>query len=129
MALVETKIKDILRGGSNEEIIIRLDFGDIVELDCHCDYDPALRAKGKNENNKVKLMRKIEVQNRDGLWSLYPSVVWQDGVDGEDQLQTFAIVKIGEDKGCSIMCSSYNVPDGTLMVAAAEAGIYTESIC
>lgn len=128
MVIVETKMKDILRGRPDQEVVVRLDFADVAELSCHCDYDPALCGKGENGGNGVNLMRKIEVREDDGSWQLYPSVAWLDGVFSDEQLQTIAVVKIGDDKGFSIMSSFDGVPDGTLMVAAEEAGIHTETI-
>lgn len=113
-----------MRGGE-EEILIRFDIDDTVKLPCHCTYDPALCGKNGNE---VIILRKIEVQNQDGSWVPYPSVTWLDGVEFEEQLETRAIVKKTDEKGISILSSSQGVPDGTLMCAAKENGIHTETI-
>lgn len=124
MALMERRITDLLRGG-NEEITVRFDGDDLVELSCHCQYDPALCGE---DGKKVLLIRKIEIKNRDGSWSPYPSVTWLDGVVTEEQLVTRAFVKLTGEKGFNIMSSSDGVPDSELIVAAEEAGIYTETI-
>lgn len=127
MALREVTVRDHMRG-SQELVIIRFDQEDVVELPCHCEYDPALKGDGKNGGNKVRLVRKIEVRKPDDSWGPYPSYTWLDGVEGEDQLVTKAIVmKIGEDSP-TIMVSTQGVPDGKLGVAAKEAGIHTETI-
>ena len=119
----EWKVKDLLRGG-RQEVMLRFDPEDVVKLPCHCDYDPALRGR---EKNQVLLLRKVEVQNGDGSWGIYPSVTWLDGVENGEQLQTRAIIKkTGE--GFTIMDSTDGVPDGELMCAAEEVGIYTETI-
>jgi hypothetical protein len=126
-ALKPIKVKDFMRGRPREEITIRFDPEDLVKLPCHCDYDPALRGKEKNE---VMLVRKIEVQNPDGSWSPYPSVTWLDGVEGPDdeQLMTRALVKRIGKEGFTIMNSSQGVPDGTLMCAAEAADVHTETL-
>ncbi|MBZ9577869.1 hypothetical protein KJA13_02425 [Patescibacteria group bacterium] len=115
--------------GRAGKITIRFDPQDLVELQCHCDYDPKLCGK-EDEDNKVMLVRKIEVQNPDGSWSPYPSVTWLDGVEGEDdeQLVTRAFIKKTDEEGFDIMSSWQGVPDGTLMCAAKGAGIHTETI-
>jgi len=74
------------------------------------------------------LVRKIEIKRHDGSWELYPSATWLDGVQGEDQLQSKAFIKKTNDEGFDIMASTDGVPDGELLVAAKEAGIYTETI-
>jgi hypothetical protein len=119
------KIEDFLRGKSGKEITIRFDPNNVIELPCHCKYDPAL---SKPKGNQAIILRKVEVQNEDGSWSLYPSVTWLDGVEDEEQLMTRALVKITGEEAISIMGSSDGVPDGTLMSAANEAGVYTETI-
>lgn len=119
------KIPDYLRGGS-DEIIIRFDPNDVVKLPCHCKYDPLLsKPSGENE---VMILRKVEIQNKDGSWSLYPSVSWLDGIENEEQLVTRAIVKLSKDGGIYLMESSQGVPDGKLMFSARKAGIYTEFV-
>jgi len=124
MALEERKVRDILRGGS-EEITIRFDGDDLVKLPCHCEYDPALCGKGGNE---VMLVRKIEIKNPDGSWSLYPSATWLDGVQGEEQLVSKVLIKKTNEEEFDIMSSAQGVPDGKLLMAAKEAGVYTETI-
>lgn len=124
MALKERKIRDILRGGG-KEITIRFDGDDLVRLPCHCDYDPALCGK---DGNEVILVRKVEIKNPDGSWSPYPSATWLDGVEGEEQLVSRVLIKKTNEEGFDIMSSSQGVPDGELLVAAREAGVYTETI-
>ncbi len=127
MALREVTVQDHMRGSSTL-VTIRFDQEDVVELPCHCEYDPVLKGKGEKGGNKVRLVRKIEVRKPDGSWDPYPSYTWLDGVENEDQLVTKAIVmKTGEDSP-TIMVSTQGVPDGTLGVAAKEAGIYTGTI-
>ena len=120
MTLREVTVQDHMRG-SREEVTIRFDKEDVVELSCQCEYDPALKGT-------VRLVRNIEVRNPDGSWSPYPSYTWLDGVQGEEQLVSRAVVmKTGEDVP-TIMVSTQGVPDGKLGVAAKEAGVYTETI-
>jgi len=121
---IEWTVKDFLRGG-DREVTLRFDPNDVITLWCHCEYDSALCAK---EGNRVMLLRKVEVKNKDGSWSLYPSVTWLDGVENEEQLMTRAIIKKTGEKGATIMGSTDGVLDGELMVGAKAAGIYTESI-
>ena len=119
------KTKDFLRGKSEKEIILRYDPNNVIELPCHCEYDPVLsRPKG----NRVVILKKVEMQKEDGSWIPYPSVTWLDGVENEEQLMTRALVKKTGEEAISIMGSSDGVPDGTLMSAANEAGVYTETI-
>jgi len=120
--IVETK--DYLRG-IYKKIILRFDEEDLIELSCHCNYDPALP---KKDGNKVMLLRKVEIQNEDGSWSLYPSVTWLDGVENEEQLETKALIKRTNEEGIDVMCSLDGLPDGELMLAAEEEGVYTETI-
>lgn len=124
MALKVVTVRDFLRGG-REEVTIRFNPEDLVKLPCHCEYDPALC---KKDGNEVMLVRKIEVQNEDGSWSPYPSVTWLDGVGYEEQLVTMALIKKTNEEGHDIMGSTDGVPDAKLMIAADEAGIYTETI-
>lgn len=124
MALKEWKVGDFLRGRS-EKVTLRFNPKDLVRLRCHCDYDPALRGK---DDNEVMIPRKVEMRNEDGSWGPYPSVTWLDGVGNEEVLVTRALVKKTNEKGLSIMESTQGVPDGTLMCAAEEAGIYTETL-
>jgi hypothetical protein len=125
MTLTERKVRDLMRGGKGE-VTLRFDGDDLAKLPCHCEYDQQLCGA---DGNSVMLVRKVEVKNPDGSWSPYPSVSWLDGVDGEEQLQTMALLKItGEEKGFRIMGSTNGVPDGELMCAALDAGIYTETI-
>ena len=119
MALQEFKVEDILRG-RNKEIVIRFDDNDLVKLPCHCKYDSALR-------NKVWLVRKVEVKSPSGDWNLYPSATWLDGVEYDGQLVSRAIVKKTNEEGFDIMSSPEGVPDGKLLIAAEEIGVYTES--
>jgi len=124
MALKERKVRDILRGGS-EEITIRFDGDDLVKLVCNCKYDPALCRK---DGNEVMLVRKVEIKNPDGSWSPYPSATWLDGVQGEEQLVSKVLIKKTKEEGFDIMSSAQGVPVGKLLMAAGEAGIYTETI-
>ncbi len=124
MALKERKVRDILRGGS-EEITIRFDGDDLVKLPCNCEYDPALCRK---DGNEVMLVRKVEIKNPDGSWSLYPSATWLDGVQGEEQLVSKVLIKKTNEEGFDIMSSAQGVPDGKVLLAAKEAGVYTETI-
>ncbi len=124
MALKELTVRDFMRGG-REEVTIRFDDDDLVTLPCHCEYDPALCGK---DGNKVTVVRKIEVKNKDGSWSPYPSVSWLDEAEGEEQLVTRAFVKKTSEKGFDIMSSSDGVPDGELMCAASGAGIHTQTL-
>ncbi|PIP23733.1 MAG: hypothetical protein COX90_02090 [Candidatus Nealsonbacteria bacterium CG_4_10_14_0_2_um_filter_38_17] len=124
MALEERKVKDILRGGS-EEITIRFDGDDLVKLPCDCEYDPALCRK---DGNEVMLVRKVEIKNPDGSWSPYPSATWLDEVECEEQLVSRVLIKKTNEEGFDIMSSSQGVPDGKLLVAAEETGVYTETI-
>lgn len=121
--LIVIPFPDYLRGSSNE-VALRLDPNDVVTLPCHCEYDPALV---KPEGNQVMLLRKAEVRNPDGSWSPYPSVTWLDEAEQEEQLVTRALIKKTEDGCICIMSSTDGVPDGKLIVAAEEAGIYTET--
>ncbi len=124
MALKERKVRDILRGGS-EEITIRFDGDDLVKLPCNCEYDPALCRK---DGNEVMLVRKVEIKNPDGSWSPYPSATWLDGVEDEEQLVSRVLIKKTNEEGFDVMSSAQGVPDGELLVAAEEAGVYTETI-
>jgi len=124
MALKEHTVRDFLRGG-REEVTIRFDGEDLVELPCNCEYDPALCSK---DSNKVLLVRKVEIKNEDGSWSPYPSATWLDGVENEDQLVSKALIKKTNEEEFSIMVSTDGVPDGKLLLAAEEAGVYTETI-
>ena len=119
MALQEFKVKDILRG-RNKKIVIRFDTNDLVKLPCHCKYDSVLC-------NEVLLVGKVEIKNSNGDWSLYPSATWLDGVEYDGQLVSRAIVKKTNEEGFDIMSSSEGVPDGKLLIAAEDVGIYTES--
>ena len=121
----EFTVSDLLRGRPNERITIRTDFNDVVELPCHCQYDSALVSE---EGNKVLLLRRVEIQNPDGKWSIYPSVTWLDGVQDDEELVTRALIKQAGKTGFYIMESSEGVPDGTLYLAAKDAGIHTETI-
>jgi hypothetical protein len=111
------KIPDYMRL-SGKIITVRFDPNDVVTLSCHCKYDPAL-------DKKVRLLRKVEVQREDGTWEPYPSVVW---IDAGEVLITRALVKITGENEISVMSSPNGVPDGELMTAAEEAGIYTETL-
>jgi len=119
MAQVEWRVRDLLRGGLTP-VTLRFDPNDTVLLSCHYNYDPEL-------TKQVHLLRNIEIKNEDGTWSLYPSVAWIDGVQG-DELVTRAIVKKTGEEGPTIMSSTDGVPDGELMIVAKEAGIHTETI-
>ncbi|MBD3207837.1 MAG: hypothetical protein GF370_00055 [Candidatus Nealsonbacteria bacterium] len=118
------RTKDYLRG-TYEEIILRFDEENLIELACHCNYDQALP---KKDGNRVMLLKKVEIQNKDDSWSLYPSVTWLDGVESEEQLETKALVKRTGEEGIDVMCSPDGLPDGKLMLAAEEVGVYTETI-
>lgn len=124
MALKERTVGDILRGGRGE-VIIRFDGDDLVKLPCHCQYDPALCGK---DGNEVMVVRKVEIKNQDGSWSPYPSATWLDGVQDEEQLVSRVLIKKTNEEGFDIMSSAQGVPDGKLLVAAKEVGIYTETI-
>ena len=124
MALQERNVRDILRGRRGE-ITIRFDDGDLVKLPCHCEYDPALCGK---DGNEVLLVRNVEIKNPDGSGSPYPSATWLDGVEYEEQLESRVFIKKTNEEGFDIMASSQGVPDGELLEAAEEAGIYTETI-
>jgi len=125
MALKERVVDyDWMRGISGS-ITIRFDGDDLVRLPCHCKYDPAL-CSGKE--NEVMLVRKIEIKQPDGSWKLYPSATWLDGVQSENQLQSKAFLKKTNEEGFDIMASTDGVPDSELLIAAEEAGIYTETI-
>ncbi len=122
MALKELKIKNLMRGRGEEEIIIRFDPDDLINLSCHCEYDPALC---KKNNNEVSLIKKIEIKKDDGSWDPYPSVTWLDGVETDSQLATRAFVCVAEGR-FDIICSADGDPDGELIFAAKKAGVYTE---
>jgi len=124
MVLKERTVRDILRGG-REEVTIRFDGDDLVKLSCYCKYDPALCGK---DGNEVMMVRKIEIKNQDGSWSPYPSATWLDGVEDEEQLVSKTLIKKTNEDGFDIMSSVQGVPDGKLLMAAKEAGIYTETI-
>ncbi len=122
MALKERSVKDIMRGGGgSEEITIRFDGDDLVKLPCHCRYDPALCGA---DGNEVMLVRKIEIKNPDGSWSPYPSATWLDG----EQLISRVLIKKTNKKWFFTMSSGEGVPDSKLLLAASEAGVYTETI-
>ena len=125
MGLLEFKTKDLMRG-RDKEIVIRFDPRALAELSCEGNYDPVMSGPVGKEGKRAFVIRKIEIKKRDGAWSPYPSVVWLDGVEYEDQLQTKAIVKTGD--GIHVMASADGVPDGKLMASAAAAGIHTETI-
>lgn len=124
MALKEYQVTDILRGGQGQ-ITIRFDGDDLVELPCHCKYDPALCGE---KGNKVLLVRKIEIKNPDGSWSPYPSATWLDEVECEEQLVSRCLIKKTNEEGFDVMSSGQGVPDGTLLEEAKKAGVYTETI-
>ena len=124
MAQRERKVRNLLRGGS-EEITIRFDGDDLVKLPCYCRYDPALCGQ---DGNEVMVVRRVEIKNSDGSYSSYPSVVWLDGVEDGEQLESRVLIKKTNEKGFDIMSSAQGIPDGKLLVAAEEAGIYTETI-
>ena len=124
--LKERKIKNILRGRSEEEIIIRFDSDDLVKLSCRCRYD-TLCGKDGNEVNEVIVARKIEIKKSDGSWSNYPSVTWLDGVENEKQFVSRVLIKKGRG-GFAIMSSPQGAPDGKLFVTAKRAGVYTEIV-
>ncbi len=118
------KVKDYLRG-TYKQITLRFDEKNLVELECYCNYDPAFR---KKDGNRVMIIRKVEIQNEDGSWSLYPSVTWLDGVENDEQLETKVLVKITGEEGIDVMCSLNGLPDAKLILAAGEAGVHTETI-
>ena len=124
MVLKERTVMDVLRGRT-EKITIRFDGDDLVKLPCHCNYDPALCGE---DGNEVMVLRKIEIKNPDGSWSLYPSATWLDGVEDEEQLVSRVIVKRTNEEGLDVMSSAQGVPDGELLIAAEKAGIHTETI-
>lgn len=125
MAIKERTVGYDHMRGQNGPITIRFDGDDLVKLPCHCEYDPALCS---NKGNFVMLVRKVEIKNPDGSWTPYPSATWLDGVQSEDQLQSKAFLKKTNEEGFDVMASTDGVPDGELLVAAGEAGIYTETI-
>ncbi|MCL5407232.1 MAG: hypothetical protein M1429_01930 [Patescibacteria group bacterium] len=123
MAIKERKMFDIRSGNQDPEskITVRYDTDDTVLLPCFCNYDPTL-------HKQVHILRRVEKLEPDGTWTIYPSVIWLDGVFDEDQLQTLALVKKNGESGIFIMSSTDGVPDGELMSAAEKAGIHTETI-
>ena len=82
--------------GRRGQITIRFDEDDLVKLPCNCRYDPALC---NSDGNEVLLVRRVEIRNPDGSWSPYPSATWLDGVEGEDQLQSKALLKKANEVG------------------------------
>ncbi len=123
------KTKDFLRGYSKRDITIRFDPDNLELLPCHCKYDPDLSTKERNkEINKVMLLKEVEIQNKDGSWSPYPSITWLMEVEDEDQFLTKALVRLTGEKEITVVSSSNWGPDSVLMDAAREVGIYTETI-
>ena len=123
MALRELTVRDLMRGGKTE-ITVRFDSDDLVSLICDCHYDGH---DLREFDGMVNLVKKVEIRNPDGSWSLYPSATWLDGVESEDQLISRALVRRADGE-FHIMSSTQGVPDGKLLVAAEEAGVYTETI-
>ena len=105
-------------------VTIRFDGDDLIKLPCHCQYDPALCGESGKE---VMLVRKVEIKNQDDSWSPYPSAAWLDGFSPEGII-SMAFIKKTNQEGFDIMSSSDGVPDAELLVAAKEAGVYTETI-
>jgi len=122
--LVEVTIDNYLRGAS-DKVTIRFDRDALVKLVGSCIY--YRRSEGE-ETYDVIIPKAIESMNPDGTWRPYPSVTWLDGVECECQLVTRAIVKLLDGEGYVIATSPEGVPDGTLMLAAKKAGVYTETI-
>ena len=117
----EIRTMDIMRGASQDPITVRLDYKDVIELECHHRYNNA-------GPGRVIIASKIEIKNPDGSWSPYPSVTWLDGVEWEDQLQTKAVILAPCGEGFDVVVGMQGVPDGVLMSAAKKAGVHTEFI-
>ncbi len=96
-------------------------------------YDSSLSGKkGGNNGNKVKVLRKVEIQGKDGSWKCYPSVV-QLKYKGQLITRALAIItnrkrKGKKREGINIIYSPKGAPDKKLMSAAKKAGIHTETI-
>src|SRR3989339_1047541 len=122
MAILKpVQVEDFLRGNGNQKVVLRLDKRDLVEVECHCDYGEL----GDDGKRHVKIPRKIEIFEN-GEWKLYPVASWIDQSENPDGIFSRAMVQKGSD--FYIMQSSMGVPDSALLVAANEAGIYTETI-
>lgn len=119
------KTKDFLRGYPKRDITLRFNPDNTELLPCHCKYDLNLSTK---KGKKVMLLKEVEIQNKDGSWSPYPSITWLMEVENEDQFLTKALVRLSGEKEITVVCSSNWAPDSVLMDAAREVGIYTETI-
>lgn len=121
VGLKSVQVEDFLRGNGKRRVVLRFDKRDLVEVECHCDYG-ALGDEGKR---RVKIPRKIEIFE-DGKWKPYPVASWIDQDENPDGIFSRVMVQKGND--FYIMQSALGIPDSTLLVAAEEAGIYTETI-
>ena len=92
-------LPDYLRGNPYQEVTIRFDPDDTVELPCVCDYDPT-------RTKKVMLLREAEVRQKDGTWEKYPTVTWIDGAEDEEQLVSRALVRLSTDGAFRVMSST-----------------------
>lgn len=119
----EMSIQDYMRGGGGGQVTIRFDPEDVLEVPCHCEYDPAL--SNKKHGNRVRVLRKVEVRKPYGSWKPYPSYTW---VDADGGPYTKVMVMLTGEKAVSIMTSTVGVPDGKLGVALREAGVYSGSV-
>lgn len=119
--LYEFRIKDFIRGNGNQEVLLRFDRGDTVEVECFCDYGIS---RG-DEKRYVKIPRKIEIYEN-GEWRSYPVACWIDQDDNPDGIFSRAVVF--KKDGFYVMQSPMGVPDSVLLVAAEEAGIFTQTI-
>ena len=121
------EVPDLLRGGKGK-VNLRFDRDRLTKLSCHCNYDPALRGKGKDGKNEVVIPRDVEVEHTDGSWGPYPSVTLLDEVNHEDELLTMVLLVLTGETALAIKSSTDGVLDAELMNAAEEAGILTDSI-
>ncbi len=118
------RIKDWLRY-EEREIIIKFDPDNVIELPCHCRYDPALITKN---GKRVRLLKKADVRKNDGSWQPYPTIsqLWGGGIEG--QCYTRALIKITGEEDITVSDSENWCPDTVLLTAAEAEGIYTEII-
>lgn len=120
MALKEVWVEDFLRGQGNKRVLLRFNKDDLVEVNCSCDYGVI----GEDGKRRVKIPRQIEIFEN-GEWLPYPVACWIDQSDNPDGIFSRVMALQGED--LYIWQSSRGVPDGALLVAAEEAGIFTET--
>lgn len=120
MALKEVWVEDFLRGQGNKRVLLRFNKDDLVEVNCSCDYGVI----GEDGKSRVKIPRQIEIFEN-GEWLPYPVACWIDQEDNPVGIFSRVMALQGED--LYIWQSSRGVPDGALLVAAEEAGIFTET--